>query len=138
MSELTSIDAKNGKETYEELLERCKNFIPDDVYCLIMKVYFPIHQAFYTADDIVIWDTFILGYTPDLDTAKDFVKYHEDECESYPLGCVRYIHDRGLIDNDIYEGLLKFDYVKVGFKYVRVRKVSVPTHRDEICKIVFS
>lgn len=129
MSKLTNIDAENGKEVYAALIKECENFSPDDAYCLIMRVHFPLHQAFYT---------FILGYTPDLDTAKDFVKYHEDECESYPLGCVRYIHDRGLIDNDVYEGLLKFDYVRVDFEYTRIRKVSVPMHRDEICKIVFS
>lgn len=70
-----------------------------------------------------------MGHTPDLDTAKEFVKYHEEECAHYSLGCVRYIHDRGLINHDIFEGLLKFDYVRVDFEYTRLHKVSAPTHR---------
>lgn len=127
---LMNIDAKNGLETYEELLERCKNFSPDDVYCLIMRIYFPIRQSFFDPEDTVIWDTFILGYTPDKDIADAFVEYHEKESTYYPGGKLNYVFDRGIIERELYDTLKKYPYVDFGFKFQRLRKVSIPKHKE--------
>lgn len=123
---LMNVDAKNGLETYEELLERCKNFEPNDIWVVTMDVY--------TRDlgERLYIDKWILGYSKKREIAIGYAFYMQEAMTKKPYGysakgIFRFLCDRGLIPDEAKENQ---DYMyriqEVDFRAERVREIGIP------------